>query len=76
MKTPMNDESPSHQGEHAHRYPGYLPDCRAKELSCSIDFVECLNRPHCGCPYLLSFGWGTYCFHPNRMQIVRTTERA
>jgi hypothetical protein len=72
----MKKDRASLQGsEPSHPYPGYFSNCQAKELTCALDFVECLNHVRAACPYLLAFAWGTYCFHPNRKEIVKQTKK-
>lgn len=56
---------------------GALPDsetCRAKQTTClDYELVNCLiERPTC--KFALSFGYGYFCRHPHRKEIVERTK--
>lgn len=53
-----------------------LPDgetCRAKQTTClDYELVDCLIE-HPTCRFALSFGFGYFCQHPRRKEIVERT---
>ena len=50
--------------------------CRARELTSAKDLADCLVEPLPACKFLLSFGNGGFCQHPERDRIIaRTRER-
>ncbi len=51
-----------------------LPDpeiCRAKAHT--SEFADCLAKSSGLCPYILYFGVGCFCRHPQRKQIIART---
>lgn len=50
-----------------------IEECRARKIGVS-DLVDCLVTPRY-CRYALSFGYGCFCRHPLKEEIIRRTER-
>jgi hypothetical protein len=52
-----------------------LPDvenCRAKRVTYDYELVDCLIE-HPLCEFALAFGYGYFCRHPRRKEIVERT---
>lgn len=47
------------------------PDCIAKELLYTNDYVQCLTAANESCPHRLGYGQVSFCHHPQRGKIVR-----
>ena len=55
-----------------------LPDmkiCRAKDMHIP-SFADCLVENPYECEHSLRFGYGFFCYHPNRKEIIRNTNNA
>lgn len=55
-----------------------LPDmesCRAKKVTDDYELVDCLIE-HPLCKFALAFGYGYFCRHPRRREIVERTKAA
>ena len=47
--------------------------CAAKRIGSIIEFAECLVHPTPQCSFGFSYGYGYYCRHPKREEIVART---
>jgi hypothetical protein len=55
-----------------------LPDvenCRARKVTNGYELVDCLIK-HPLCEFALAFGYGYFCRHPHRKEIVERTKAA
>jgi hypothetical protein len=57
-------------------YPGLFPTCKARTLTHSSDYAECIGDALCNCQYRHAFAWSSrcYCHHPNWPEIVADTD--
>ena len=50
--------------------------CRARRIIGMEAFAECLAQSAANCKYLFAYGYGKYCTHPKREQIICQTTAA
>jgi hypothetical protein len=54
--------------------PGFGFTCKAKDVGLD-EYVVCLERDACRCPYSLSYGHSYYCTCPARVHLVKKLKK-
>lgn len=78
-RKPMNTVLDPERARNQRKEPGIetsdvsrpLPDpavCRVKRLS--LELVECRTARPTGCPHVVAFGNGFFCWHPQRLDMA------